>query len=286
MKKGKEIEEKTCVESFLNWYNKRHNRNYTYEKATDHFPELNNNKQGDWDFVVYERDNPEGWIGIEVKELRPLRKETSVSFTFWERLCSDLTKDLPGKGIKGQFEISLPPVLDLAKKERPRRLVKAISEVLVHKQSGWKIRESKDIGPDVASKFPSWPKQRSDVNEWDEYGTYRPCKLEITKVSDSGWGVTVVRILGNGNVVEEDKKAFNSVFKLKNGVIQPDRQLKLAKEKGARKTILLLADMGVDEENTRNSVQNCLDHHLISHIDCIYLVDMGNEDRLVKMHPS
>ncbi|MFC1970277.1 hypothetical protein ACFLVV_03550, partial [Chloroflexota bacterium] len=133
--------------------------------------------------------------------------------------------------------------------------------------------------------FPNWPKEKSDVDEWDEYGTYRPRKLEITRVSDSGCKVTMVDMRGNGDVVEEDKKAFNEVFKLKNGLIQPDRQLELAKGRGARKTILLLANIGVDEDNTRNSVQNCLDHELISHIDCIYLADMGNEDGVAKIYP-
>lgn len=89
-----------------------------------------------------------------------------------------------------------------------------------------------------------------------------------------------------GDVVEEHKEAFNEVFKLGNGLIQPDRQLELAKEKGARETILLLAGIGVDEGLTKNYVENDLDHHLISHIDCIYLVDMGNEEGVVKIYPS
>jgi len=277
------IEEEMCVQRFLNWYNKQRKRDYVYKRTEDHFPDLKGKLR--WDFIVYERANPQEWIGIEVKELEILRKETSISFTFWQRLCSELTKDLPGKGIQGKFEISLPPVFDLPQNER-QRLLDAFGQVLIDKQSGWKVRESKDISPDVASKFPNWPTGKSDVDEWDQWGRDRPCKLEITKVSDSGCEVRVVTSpLILGDVVEEDKKAFNEVSKLKNGVIQQDRQLELAKEKGARKTILLLAGIGVGEDNTKNSVQN-LDHHLISHVDCIYLVDMGNGDRVVKMHPS
>lgn len=282
-KKGKEIEEKTCVERFLNWYNRQHNRNYAYDKSTDCFPDLKDNLN--WDFVAYERDNPEGWVGIEVKELRFLR-ETSIRFTFWERLCSKLMKHLPGKGIQGEFEIRTLPAFDLPKNER-QRLLDAFSQVLINKQSGWEIGETKDIGPDVASKFPNWPKEKSEpFDEYDKWGTYRPCKLEITRVSDSGCDVRAVTSpLIVGDVVEEEKKAFNGVFRPKNGVMQPDRQLELAKEKGARKTIILLAGIGVDEGLTRNSVQN-LDHHLISHIDCIYLVDMGYKDRVVKIYPG
>ena len=282
-KNGKEVEEKICVERFLHWYNKQHNRDYVYKRTEDHSTELKGKLR--WDFVVYERANPQEWIGIEVKELQFLR-ETSKRFTFWERLCSDLTKDLPGKGIQGEFEISFPPVLGLAKKERPR-LLEILSQVLIGKQTGWEVGKSKDIGPDVWSEFPSWPKQRSNVDEWNVWGRDRPCNLEITKVSDSGCRVSVVTSpLITGDVVEEDKKAFDEVFRLKNnGLIQADRQLELAKEKGARKTILLLAGIGVDEGLTKNSVQN-LDHQLVSHIDCIYLVDMGNGHSVAKMYPS
>jgi hypothetical protein len=278
---SKENQEIACCEYFLNWYNKQHKRNYIHQKADTHFPDLKDNLN--WDFVAYERVNPEEWIGIEVKELKFLR-ETSKRFTFWERLCSNLTKNLPGKGIQGEFEISFPPVLGLPQNES-QTLLDAFGQVLIDKQSGWRVGETKDVGPDVGSKFPNWPKDKSDVDEWDEWGTYRPCKLEIRKVSDLGCKVSVVTSpLIIGDVVEEDKKAFNEVFKLKNGVIQPDRQLELAKEKGASKTILLLAGIGVDEGLTKNSVQN-LDDYLISHIDCIYLVNMGNKDRVVKMYP-
>jgi len=280
-KRGKEIQEKICVERFLNWYNKRHNRNYTYEKATDRFSDLKG--QLNWDFVVYERANPEEWIGIEEKELQFLR-EISISLTFWECLCLDLTKGLPGKGIQGRFEISLPPVLDLTGKRQ--KFLEVFSQVLIDKQSDWQVGKSKDIGPAIADKFPNWPKEKSEpFYEYDKWGTDRPCKLEITGVSDSGCNVSVVDMSGSGDVVEKEKEAFNEVFKLKNGHIQADRQLELAKGNGARKTILLLSGIGVDEDLTKNSVQN-LDRDLISHIDCIYLVDMGDTDRVVNMYPS
>lgn len=278
----KEIEEKICVECFLNWYNKQHNRNYIYERAEARFPDLKDNLN--WDFVVSERANPQEWVGIEVKELQIVR-ETSICFEFWQRLCSDLTKDWPGKGIQGEFDISFPPVFVLPRDER-QRLLDAFSQVLIDKQSGWEVRETKDIGPDIASRFPNWRRDKSDADEYEEWRTYRPCKLEIKKVSDSGCKVSVVTSpLIIGDVVEEHKEAFNEVFKLKNDAIQADRQLELAKEKGARKTILLLAGIGVDEGLTKNYAQN-LDRRLISHIDCIYLVDIANKDKVVEMHPS
>ncbi len=282
-REGKEIQETICVERFLNWYNRRHNRNYTCEKATDLCPDLKGKLN--WDFIVYELANSKEWIGIEVKE-PPIVIETSTRFEFWQDLCLELSRNLEGTGIQGEFNIILPPVFDLPRKKR-QEFLKALSRVLINKQPGWRVGESKDIGPDVWSEFPSWPKQRSDVDEWDKWGRDRPSKLEITKVSDSGCKISVaISPLIEFDVVEEHKEALNEVFKLNNGLIQPDRQLKLAKEKGARKTILLLAGIGVDEGLTRDYVQNHLDHDLISHIDCIYLVDIGNEDGVVNIYPS
>jgi hypothetical protein len=219
-----------------------------------------------------------------VKELAIVRG-ISIQFEFWRDLCLELTQDLERRGIQGEFEISFPPVFVLAPRER-QTFQEAFTKVLIDKQLGWKVGESRDIGPDIASRFPSWPIQKSDVDEWDEWGRDCPSKLEITKVSDLGCEVNVVTSpLITDDVVEAHKKAFNEVFKLKNGLMQPDRQLELAKEKGARKTILLLAGIGVDEGLTKNYVQN-LDRHLISAIDYIYLVDVGNKDRVVKIYPG
>jgi hypothetical protein len=279
--KGKEIGEKICVERFLNWYNKRHNSNYTYEKAMDRFSDL---KDGlNWDFIGFEHDNPEEWIGIEVKELQFLR-ETSIRYIFWKNLCSELNKHLHSKGIQGEFEISFPPAFDLRQKER-QKFLEAFSRALIDKQSGWQVGKSKDIGPDIWSRFPNLPTEESELfNEYDKFGPNRPSKLEIRRVSASGCMVRVVTSpLITGDVVEEEEKAFNEAFRLDNGRIQSDRQLELAKGKGARETILLLAGIGVDEGLTKNSVQN-LDHDLISNIDCIYLVDMGDKDRVIKIY--
>ena len=85
---------------------------------------------------------------------------------------------------------------------------------------------------------------------------------------------------------EVHKKIFTEVFKPKEDGVQPNKQLKLAKQKGARKTILLFACYPFIEESLiRDQVQN-LDHHLNSDIDCIYLVDMGGEGGVVKIYPD
>ena len=147
------MEEEMCVRRFLNWYNEQPKRNCIHQRADTYFPSLKDKLN--WDFVAYERDNPKLWLGIEVKEL-PHLMETSLWFEFWRCLCLELTQDLESKGIKGQFEISVPPVLNLEPRERSK-FRKAFTAVLCQKTPGMRINEMIDIGPDIASKFPNWP---------------------------------------------------------------------------------------------------------------------------------
>lgn len=276
--RGKEIEGKICVERFLNWYNKQHKRNYIYERAEARFTELKGKLR--WDFVVYECDNPEDWIGIEVKELATTR-EVSRWSEFWNRLCLELTQELESKGIQGKFRIIHPPVLNLKPEER-LKFRRVFVEVLTNKQSTLK-GDFVDIGPDVWSKFPNWPTEKSKpFDEYDKWGTSRPCKLEIKKISDSGCEVTSpISPIRVRDGVEIHKKTFNEA-----DIKHANKQLKLAKEKEARKTILLFAcEPFIYEDLIKDQVQN-LERHLISDIGAIYLVGMGNKDRVVNIYPD
>lgn len=271
-----------CVQRFLNWYNKQYKRNYTYERAENHFPKLKGGLR--WEFVAYERNNREEWIGIEIKELNTTR-EVSNWFEFWQGLCLELTKVLAAKGIQGKFKIIHPPVINLKPREH-QKLLKAIIEVLINKESILNV-DFTDIGPDIADKFTNWPKQKSDLKEYDKWGEYCPSELLINKSPDSRCEVrSPISPIIARDAIEQHKETFSEAFKLKKGSIWPNEQLKLAKEKGARKTILLLACYPfVYEDLIKNQVQN-LDHHLISDIDYIYLVDMGSKGRVVRIYPN
>lgn len=273
--------EEICVQRFLNWYNEQHERNYIHQRAEDYLSELKGGLR--WEFVAYERDNPEEWIGIEVKELATLR-EVTIRFKFWQDLCVELTQDLAGRGIQGEFGI-LPPVFDLKPKDR-LKFREAFVDVLCQKASNMKVNEIIDIGAAIAGKFTNWPRERiTTMQEYYKWGECRPSELQITKSADSGREVVSLTspIIG-GDVPEEHSQAFNKVFK--PPVVKANKQLAAAKEKGAEKTTLLLACSSfVDEGLIRNHMQN-LDCHLISDIDCIYLVDIGNKGRVVKIYPN
>lgn len=273
--------EEICVQRFLNWYNEQQRRNYMYERAEKRFYDLKGGLR--WEFVAYKPDNPEKWIGIEVKELGA--REVTVRFEFWRDLCRELTQDLARRKIEGEFDIR-PPVLDLKPKERPG-FREAFMKVLSQKAPNMRVNEEIDIGPDIAEWFDNWPKGKSDVDEWDKWGTHRPSKLMISKSLDAGCKMHVSMMsVGAYSVPEKSKEAFDEVFKLRNGRIQANEQLKLAKEKEAMVTTLLLACISsIDEGLIKNELQN-LDCRLISDIDYIYLVSMGSKNVVIKIYPN
>lgn len=272
--------EEICVQRFLSWYNEQQKGNYIQQRAEDYFSELKGGLR--WEFVVYERANPQEWIGIEVKEL-PRLIEVHKQFEFWHKLCLELTQDLAGKGIHGEFVI-YPSIFNLKSNER-RKFREAFIEVLCQKAPSMKVDEEIDISPDIADKFTSWPLEKcSNFDEYDKWGANRPCKLKVMKSTDAGCEVKApISLFVGGDVIEAHKEAFNQVFKPKG--IQANKQLKLAREKGARKTILLLAcNPFVDEGLIKSHLQS-LDRRLVSEIDYIYFVDIGNKDRVSKIYP-
>lgn len=264
---GNKVEE-ICVQRFLNWYNGQYKGHYIHQRATTHFPDLNKNNEGDWDFVAYERDDQEEWVGIEVKEYDPLRV-VNILYKFWEDLCLELTQDLIGRGIRGEFSIR-PPVVKLSPRERPK-LRKAIVEVLFDKQSILEVNRSIDIGPDIAAKFAGWPKQKS-----------KPSELQVRKSASSGCKVTLLtNPIVAYNMVEKHEEAFDEA-----DIKHANEQLKLAKERRARKTILLFACSPFVYEYLVKDALQSLDRHLISDIDYIYLVSMGSKSVVIKVYPN
>jgi len=268
--------EKICVQRFLKWYNKQYKRNYIFERAKARFPNL---KEGDWDFIAYEPDNRQEWIGIEVKDLSTTR-ENHIWYKFWEKLCLELTKDLVGRGNQGEFSI-LPPVLYLKPKER-QKFREAFIKVLTDNKPILKANKPIDIGPNIAAKFTNWPREKKgNLEEYYKWGEYCPSELRITKRADSGCEVT---LLTNPIVVQDASETHKKTFSEAN-MKHENKQLNLAKEKGARETILLFACYPfIYEGLIKNEVQN-LDSHLIYDIDYIYLVGMS-KDIAVKIYPN
>jgi hypothetical protein len=274
---GEETEE-ICVQRFLDWYNEQHKRNYTYERAESCFPGLKGRIR--WEFVVHERDNLEHWVGIEVKEL-PTLQELYKQVSFWQGLCSDLTRSLANGGIHGEFKVDAPNLRLTNRQE----FLKVLAEILCEKAPRIRVSEEIEIGYDIAQRFCSWPREGiASMEEYEKWGDSRPAKLSITKTSDSGCKVSL-RIgptIGPRYVPTMNERASKQL-----NIKRANQQLKRARAKGAKETILLLACpvlINVDENLIGNLVGDW--GQLISDIDFIYLVGMGSENRVVKIYPD
>ena len=136
-----------------------------------------------------------------------------------------------------------------------------------------------DIGPDISSEFHFWPKEKSDINEYDTFGEYRPCKLEVMRVLGAGLRIITTSPLHTGDVVQRHTEALDKVF----GTSQANKQLGLAKEHGARSTYLLLACKSFDDTSLIEEYVHSIDRQSIANIDYIYLVDIGNQERVVRV---
>jgi hypothetical protein len=272
-------EEAICCRRFLKWYNRQHEGKYILQRAEDYFSELKDKLN--WDFVAYERDNREKWFGIEMKELATTR-EVSMWLEFWKDLCLELSQYLAARGVQGKFKIVHPPVLHLKPRERPK-LLKAFLKVVTDKETILKT-DFTDIGSDIANKFANWPVEK--IRNFAEYniyhGEYRPSELLINKSPDSRCEVTSpISPIRARDAVKQHKETFNEA-----DIKHANKQLNLAKEKGARETILLFACYPfIYEDLIKNEVQN-LDSHLICDVDYIYLVDMGSRGKVVKIYPD
>ena len=131
----------------------------------------------------------------------------------------------------------------------------------------------------LSSGFHFWPKEKSDINEYDTFGEYRPCKLEIMRVPDAGLRIITTSPLHTGDVVQRHTEALDKIFRPS----QANKKLGLAKEHGARNTYLLLACKSFDDASLVEGYVHTIDRQSIANIDYIYLVDIGNQERVVRV---
>lgn len=276
----KKPEEINCIDRFIPWYNAACGTNFEQELAITFLPELKDKLN--WDYVAYEPNDLKKWIGIEIKELSTVEEKTDEQFVLWKEVCSELNRYLEAHNIEGTFDL-FPSNIKLNPRKKVR-LARAIGDVLVEKQKSFKADEYDeytDIGPDVSAKFKEWPEVKSeDLEDCFVWGDTRPAELKIMKIENSGHKV----ILPTGPIVEHDhiqinEDAFNKVFKTTKGVKHANKQLELAKGKGAIKTILLLAGSFFADEELIGLWMQGIDKTYISNIDEIYFVDITSENK-------
>jgi len=272
----KEKLEQRCCSRFLEWYKQTYKKSCGYIRAEECFPELKGKLR--WEFVVYERNRPQDWDGIEIKEL-PSLIELDIGLNYWRSICADLKKLIRNR-ITGMFMIMLPPALNFKQKDR-RNLAVSLADILHKKKSDMVLNEPVDIGPDLAIRINNWPVEKSDIDDYDRFGEWRPSELSIMKISESGCEIESSSSFYHGNVVERHKEALDQIFK----PLKAKEQLGLAKKYGARSTILLLACKSFDDEELIKQYIHRLNQKHFSNTDYIYLVDTGDQRRVVSLFP-
>ncbi len=279
----KEREETACAQCFCNWYNSRHGTNCTFERAEKFFPELAHKTR--WEFVVFQRGNSNQWRAIEVKRL--IRPQVTIRFVQWKKLCTRLTKDLAGS-LHGEFIVITTPPLKLDRTER-QQLRKVLADVMVKKASGMTKGNLVDLGPMILAQFPSWPCKTDVKRDPQPQIVKTAVTLGLLKTSDHGCSVEPGSAMSDAHLISEEiEAAISALLEPNTGeMLKANKQLGLAKEVGAKETILLLdchRYMYWRPEIVEGILAD-MDLNSMSNVDVIYLVEAPH-NRVAKVWRS
>lgn len=261
--------ERFCAQTFIDWYNTQNRTAYAIQRADLVFPELVGNTN--WDYVA-RQDGSDGWFGIEVKNV--LREALERRSSDWQKLCTQLKEKIQTE-LRGTVLIHADATIAFPQQKR-KELLHVLAEVIPHEASTLQMGGLKDIGPAVAAKFSVWPRERSTLDEYKQWGEWRPSRLYLGLDSRQGCELKLgVSSPSNDNLVRTCQERLDKIFDPQKGP-QANRQLAVAKAKGADSTVLLLDCWLVSELRlflpyTHQRLAK-LKPHQLSAIDHIYLV--------------
>ena len=246
---------------FLDWYPPladQSGKKFVCRKTSEFFSDRKNASA--WDYVLYEPGNTNSWLAVQTAELA-ITVDTRNRFEFWQGLCPDISYDLETKGVAGSYGIHLPKFT--LEPDQISEFRQAFTTVMAGRQKVLESNDFADIGEYMAEKFPKWPLGKSvdmiEFHQWSVFG--RPEELLVQKIPGS---IAKVSMLVSPN----------EVFQLDGGKMSANEALKLAREKGAAKTILLFpASLPGDGKLVQSSLQ-LLNKELISSTDEMYLLNM------------
>lgn len=278
---NKEREEQACAACFFNWYNRRYKVYYSLRRAEEVFSQLSNITR--WDFVATQHDRSNEWYAVEIKGL--IRPQTKIGFVRWGEIFKGVTRELSGL-LYGEFLVAETPSLQVSKSEKSK-LRKVLSDVVLQKAKNMKKNESVNLGSEVLAQFPSWPFTPHLEMQPQPHIVKIPDRLLLYKTSDIGClvepGASPVDVF---NVTEAVKEAIGALFDHdKEGMLQANEQLGLARDYGAKKTVLLLDCHLLWRPNAVRQIFASIDSSSMSNIDVIYLVEVSQE-RVSKVWPS
>lgn len=275
----KTSQEKVCAEQFIKWYNQRHETNYEVVRATDYFPKIKN--KVNWDFVACSlSDLEDGWLALELKAL--VDPEAKVQMIRWEQLVKPINTTLVGH-LNGAFFVLGIPILPTLEQNKITKLRKALKKVLMNNKSTinqMKINDKIDLGLQIYELFPSWPVEPGIKIGPPPQIVYRvrsDASFTLYKYEETSFKIEIgisppIMFEKISRVQKLTDALFDSVIE---DLPKAVKQLKLAKEMGAYKTIWLLdlQTLMIDSEDIQQNL-SARSSTSWSDIDEVYLVDV------------
>jgi len=196
-----------------------------------------------------------------------------------------VTKNLTGL-LRGEFMVAGTPALALNQKERSQ-LRKVVTDVIVEKASGMTKDDKVDLGPMILAQFPSWT-SKTDVKRDPQPQIVKTAdELWLFKISDRGCSVEPAASPPDVFYITEaiTEAICGLLDQNEGGMLKANQQLGLAKEMGAKETILLLDCHFPWRPNTVKEVLAGKDLNSMSNVDVIYLIEASHK-RVAKVWRS
>ena len=267
---SKESGECQCIETFLNWHNKRLGTSFSYQRAENVYHDIADSTR--WDFIITQRSSST-WHAAEIKRL--IKPEARIQLVQWNKFLANIKNSL-GNRLQGEFLIYGAPPLKLDKQKRSA-LKRLLAKLIQHHSQSIKKDEMKDLGSYIIKQFAEWPSTphlNLNLSPPIEYVVNADSSFTLHKLSNVGCSLELGFAQSGVLVLDQAVvEALTSLFD--NGeMLKADTQLGLAKQKGAKETILLL-DYDLPSwypSHVRQVLANNLNSKNSSNMDAIYLV--------------
>lgn len=274
-----ERDERLCVETFLNWHNK-FKVSCGYQRAEKVFSEIADSTR--WEFVITQNDSST-WYAAEIKKL--IRPETKIQLVRWNKLLKDIRNNLLNR-LRGEFFVYGAPSLNFDKQKRIK-LKRVLTELIIENAQFLSNNEKVDLGSQILVHFKEWPSTphfNPNLSPPIEYIVNAEACFTLHKISDAGCSLELGFAQSGAFLVKQEvEEALTSLFENEE-ILQANKQLALAKEKGAKETILLL-DYHLPTwhpNDVKQVLGNCMNSEYLSSIDIIYLVKVS-QNRVSKV---
>ena len=283
-----EYDENICAKIYVHWLGNQQHTQWTFIRAEHKFPKLADNIR--WEFVAHRVHNDEEWYALEVKSL--VFRKGKIQHNSWRKLIGDVNKHLEGR-LPGEYYLVDFPKYDFGQTQRKTlvdQLEKTVLDVAKIMREGEKI----DIGPKIATGFNHWPNNTTKRPLGYDPETFQlrfpPHALLLIKNSDHGNSLSIpMSNFEGGWAGPMLSKALLDLLDLLDLLEENDKantQLKLAKNKGAAKTILLLYEQTDFDPRLTAEVISNLDASRVSNIDEVHMVSTFGGEHIQQVWPK